>query len=121
MARNRGPLSRTLEDTPQERCSDLHGRRLRNGIRQHQQSPPNGTSRSFFRGCQRPWEKRNWIHELRTEPTPRIVLEVLVRPARRKRMLFPDRPITHEHIRQFCARFNEGIRVEYKSILSSTV
>jgi hypothetical protein len=36
-------------------------------------------------------------------------------------VLFPQRPITHEHIRQFCAKFNEGIRVEYKSTLSQSV
>jgi hypothetical protein len=36
-------------------------------------------------------------------------------------MLFPERPITREHIRQFCAKFNEGIRVEYKSTLSPSV
>jgi hypothetical protein len=36
-------------------------------------------------------------------------------------MLFPEKPITHEHIRQFCAKFNEGIRVEYKSTLDQSV
>jgi hypothetical protein len=36
-------------------------------------------------------------------------------------MLFPERPITHEHIRQFCAKFTEGIRVEYKSTFDQNV
>jgi hypothetical protein len=36
-------------------------------------------------------------------------------------MLFPDRPITVDHIRAFCAKFNEGYRVEYKSTFDASV
>jgi hypothetical protein len=36
-------------------------------------------------------------------------------------MLFPDRPITVEHIRAFCAKFNEGYRVEYKATFDASV
>jgi hypothetical protein len=36
-------------------------------------------------------------------------------------MLFPERPITVEHIRAFCSRFNEGYRVEYKRTFNSDV
>jgi predicted HTH transcriptional regulator len=36
-------------------------------------------------------------------------------------MLFPDRPITLAHIRDFCARFNEGLRIEYKSNFDQNV
>src|SRR5437660_12166024 len=35
-------------------------------------------------------------------------------------MLFPNRPITVEHIRAFCAN-NEGYRVEYKGMFDSSV
>src|SRR6266403_5550628 len=101
MARNGGSLSRPPEDTSQERGSALHGGRLRNGSGQHQRGPGNGAYWHYCRDCRRCRERRKWIHELRTEPTPRIVLEVLVKPAWRRNMLFPERPITHEHIRQF--------------------
>jgi schlafen family protein len=40
---------------------------------------------------------------------------------KRQAMLFPDRPITVEHIRAFCARFDEGYRVEYKSNFDTSV
>ena len=36
-------------------------------------------------------------------------------------MLFLEPPTTHEHIRQFCAKFNEGIRVEYKGPFDQSV
>jgi predicted HTH transcriptional regulator len=36
-------------------------------------------------------------------------------------MIFPERPITVNHIRNVCARFNEGLRVEYKSIFDTSV
>lgn len=36
-------------------------------------------------------------------------------------MLFPERPITVEHIRSFCANFNEGYRVEYKRNFDANV
>jgi hypothetical protein len=36
-------------------------------------------------------------------------------------MLFPERPINLEHIRAFCIKFNEGYRVEYKSLLNAAV
>jgi schlafen family protein len=36
-------------------------------------------------------------------------------------MLFPERPIMVEHIRAFCAKFNEGYRVEYKSTFDANV
>jgi predicted HTH transcriptional regulator len=36
-------------------------------------------------------------------------------------MLFPERPITAEHIRAFCSKFNEGYRVEYKSTFDGNV
>ena len=36
-------------------------------------------------------------------------------------MLFPDRPITIEHIRAFCGKFNEGYRVEYKGTFDAGV
>src|SRR5467141_412964 len=36
-------------------------------------------------------------------------------------MLFPERPITLDHVRDFCAKFNEGVRVEYKSTFDANV
>jgi hypothetical protein len=36
-------------------------------------------------------------------------------------VLFPERPITLAHIRDFCAKFNEGLRVEYKSNFDTNV
>ncbi len=36
-------------------------------------------------------------------------------------MLFIERPITLAHIRDFCGRFNEGLRVEYKRNLDANV
>lgn len=36
-------------------------------------------------------------------------------------MLFIERPITVAHIREFCARFNEGLRVEYKRDFGTSV
>jgi hypothetical protein len=36
-------------------------------------------------------------------------------------MLFPERPITAEHVRAFCAKFNEGYRVEYKRNFDANV
>lgn len=33
---------------------------------------------------------------------------------KRCEVLFPERPITLAHIREFCGKFNEGLRVEYK-------
>jgi hypothetical protein len=36
-------------------------------------------------------------------------------------MLFPERPITLEHIRGFCTKFTEGYRVEYKALLDANV
>jgi hypothetical protein len=39
----------------------------------------------------------------------------------RPTVLFTERPITVQHIRDFCARFNEGIRVEYKSTFDRNV
>jgi hypothetical protein len=36
-------------------------------------------------------------------------------------VLFIERPITLAHIREFCARFNEGLRVEYKRNLDANV
>jgi hypothetical protein len=36
-------------------------------------------------------------------------------------MLFLERPITADHLRNFCDQFNEGLRIEYKSALSATV
>jgi Putative DNA-binding domain len=36
-------------------------------------------------------------------------------------MLFPETPITVEHIRAFCAKFNEGYRVEYKRTFDANV
>jgi Putative DNA-binding domain len=36
-------------------------------------------------------------------------------------MIFLERPITVQHIRDICAHFDEGIRVEYKSIFDASV
>src|SRR5216683_770225 len=36
-------------------------------------------------------------------------------------MIFLQRPITVQHIRDVCARFNEGLRVEYKSTFDASV
>src|SRR6266478_77749 len=36
-------------------------------------------------------------------------------------MIFLERPITVQHIRDVCARFNEGLRVEYKSTFDASV
>lgn len=36
-------------------------------------------------------------------------------------MLFPQRPITLDDVRAFCATFDEGYRVEYKSVLDASV
>src|SRR5216683_3428294 len=36
-------------------------------------------------------------------------------------MIFLARPITVQHIRDVCARFNEGLRVEYKSTFDASV
>jgi predicted HTH transcriptional regulator len=36
-------------------------------------------------------------------------------------MIFLERPITVQHIRDVCARFNEGPRVEYKSTFDASV
>jgi len=36
-------------------------------------------------------------------------------------MLFVERPITVQHIRDFCTRFEEGLRVEYKSTFDQNV
>jgi hypothetical protein len=36
-------------------------------------------------------------------------------------MIFIERPITVQHIRDACARFNEGLRVEYKSTFDANV
>jgi predicted HTH transcriptional regulator len=36
-------------------------------------------------------------------------------------MLFPERPITVEHIRAFCAKFDEAYRIEYKSTFDTNV
>lgn len=36
-------------------------------------------------------------------------------------MIFLQRPITAEHVREVCERFNEGIRVEYKSTFDDNV
>ncbi len=36
-------------------------------------------------------------------------------------MIFLERPITVQHIRDVCARFNEGLRVEYKSTFDANV
>jgi hypothetical protein len=36
-------------------------------------------------------------------------------------MIFVERPITVRHIRDVCARFNEGLRVEYKSTFDASV
>lgn len=36
-------------------------------------------------------------------------------------MIFIARPITAEHVREVCGRFNEGVRVEYKAIFDASV
>src|SRR5262245_47894757 len=36
-------------------------------------------------------------------------------------MLFVERPITLDHVRQFCSKFDEGLRVEYKRNLDAKV
>jgi hypothetical protein len=36
-------------------------------------------------------------------------------------MIFIERPITAQHIRDACGRFNEGVRVEYKSTFDTNV
>lgn len=36
-------------------------------------------------------------------------------------MLFVERPITLAHVREFCAKFNEGLRVEYKRDFDANV
>jgi hypothetical protein len=36
-------------------------------------------------------------------------------------MIFIERPITLQHVRDACARFNEGVRVEYKSAFDANV
>lgn len=36
-------------------------------------------------------------------------------------MIFIERPITAQHIREVCARFNEGLRVEYKATFDAHV
>jgi Schlafen, AlbA_2 len=36
-------------------------------------------------------------------------------------MIFLERPITARHIREICARFNEGVRVEYKGTFDANV
>ena len=36
-------------------------------------------------------------------------------------MIFLERPITCQHIRDVCARFNEGLRVEYKATFDASV
>jgi hypothetical protein len=36
-------------------------------------------------------------------------------------MLFPDRPITLEQVRAFCAKFGEGYRIEYKASFDANV
>lgn len=36
-------------------------------------------------------------------------------------MLFIERPITVAHVREFCAKFNEGLRVEYKRDFDTSV
>ena len=36
-------------------------------------------------------------------------------------MLFIERPITVAHVRDFCARFSEGLRVEYKRDFDANV
>jgi hypothetical protein len=36
-------------------------------------------------------------------------------------MLFPERPITIEHVRAFCGNFSEGLRIEYKATFDNNV
>jgi predicted HTH transcriptional regulator len=36
-------------------------------------------------------------------------------------MIFIERPITAQHVRDVCLRFNEGLRVEYKSTFDANV